>query len=591
MVLTDEEQRFLSDIDIDEAWRHVEHLSTLDKTSGTEGEWRAHEYVREKLREYSVPYEAYEFDSLISHPKEASLKVLSPTSMDVECITHSFSKSTPKEGLNAELVHVPTSPSSLFTGVEGLVEEYRKAGVEGKVSIIWGVASPAVVWAAQQAGAVAQVHICGGDVLHEMIVTTVWGTPTPESSERIPKITAISVKHSEGERLLKLLQRGPVRVSIMARSDTRWRRIPFTVAEVRGSEEPGRFMLVHGHMDSWYVGTTDNCTGNAALLELARLIQKHRGELKRSVRIAWWSGHSTGRYSASTWYADNLFQDLDCNCFLSMTIDSPGVKGASELGGGGLMGTMDFVNRAARDATGVEDLEKQAYYMRAGDQSFYGIGVPSVAVRANIPEGSPHRGKWIGGSGGAWWWHSAYDTLDKGDKGNLLRDMRMEALAVLRSVNRDVLPFDFVQVAGEYDDVVTGIQTRAAPGTFNLNPVLDRIREMKSSAERLNAAVAKLGNIGAGSASRVNDLLMKASRILTSTLYTSEGRYDQDPAYGLPPLLALQRATELAKLPKGSDGEGFLRTRLVRDMNKVCNRLEIAIQLIDEAVREAGGTT
>ncbi|MDH5792649.1 MAG: M28 family peptidase, partial [Candidatus Bathyarchaeota archaeon] len=394
-----------------------------------------------------------------------------------------------------------------------------------------------------------------------------------------------------GKRLLDLLKKGPVRVRIRARSDTRWRRIPFTVAEVRGSEEPGRFMLVHGHMDSWYVGTTDNCTGNAALLELARLLQEHRGELKRSVRIAWWSGHSTGRYSASTWYADNLFHDLDRNCFLSMNIDSPGVKGASELGGGGLMGTMDFVNRAARDATGVEEVEKQAYYMRAGDQSFYGIGVPSVAVRANIPEGSPHRGRWIGGSGGAWWWHSAYDTLDKGGRGNLLRDMRMEALAVLRSVNRDILPFDLAQVAGEYEEVTTGIQTRAASGTFNLSQVLDRIREMKSSAERLNAAVATLGEIGVERASRLNGLLMRASRTLTSTLYTYEGRYDQDPAYGLPPLPALQRATELAGLLKGSDEEGFLRTRLMREMNKVCSRLESANRLIDEAFGEAEGAT
>ncbi|MDH5792466.1 MAG: hypothetical protein OEZ44_09790, partial [Candidatus Bathyarchaeota archaeon] len=214
-----------------------------------------------------------------------------------------------------------------------------------------------------------------------------------------------------------------------------------------------------------------------------------------------------------------------------------------------------------------------------------------VAVRANIPEGSPHRGMWIGGSGGAWWWHSAYDTLDKGDRGNLLRDMRMEALAVLRSVNHDVLPFDLAQVAGEYEEVVTGIQTRAASGTFNLSPVLDRIREMKSSAERLNEAVATLGNIEVEKASRLNGLLMKASRTLTSTLYTYEGRYDQDPAYGLPPLPALQRATELAGLPKGGDEEGFLRTRLVREMNKVCSRLETAIRLIVEAVGEAGGAT
>ncbi|GAJ19449.1 unnamed protein product, partial [marine sediment metagenome] len=147
---------------------------------------------RVKLGEYGVRYETYEFDSLISHPKEATLKVSSPTPMEVECITHAFSKSTPEEGIEAELVYVPVSPSSLFTCLGDLVDEYRKVGVEGKATLMFGVASPAVVWAAQQAGAVAQVHICGGDVLHEMIVTTVWGTPTPESAERIPDVTAVS---------------------------------------------------------------------------------------------------------------------------------------------------------------------------------------------------------------------------------------------------------------------------------------------------------------------------------------------------------------------------------------------------------------
>jgi hypothetical protein len=65
-MLTEKEGRFLSGIDIDEAWAHVEYLSILDKTSGTEGERKAHEYVRTKLEEYGVHYETYEFDSLIS---------------------------------------------------------------------------------------------------------------------------------------------------------------------------------------------------------------------------------------------------------------------------------------------------------------------------------------------------------------------------------------------------------------------------------------------------------------------------------------------------------------------------------------------
>jgi hypothetical protein len=582
-MLKKEEKTFLSGIDIDETWSHVEYLSTLDKTSGTEGEMKAHKYVREKLEEYGVRYEAFEFDSLISHPKEASLRVVSPTSQEVECITHSFSKTTPEEGIEAEMVFVPVSPSSLFTGLGGLVEEYKESDVEGKIALMYGIASPAVVWAAQQAGAVAQIHICGGEVLHEMIVTSIWGTPTPEAAERIPDISVVSVKHSDGERLMELAKGGPVMVHLKAGTDTRWRSIPFTVAEIEGSERPEKFMLVHGHMDSWYLGTTDNCTGNAALLELARLLEENNDKLKRSVRIAWWSGHSTGRYSASTWYADNRFHDLDRNCFLSMNIDSPGVLGTSELGGGGLMGTMEVIRAAAEDATGQKGIESKAYYMRAGDQSFYGIGIPSVAVRANIPDGSPHKGRWIGGSGGAWWWHSAFDTLDKGDKDNLLRDMRMEALAIRRSVNSVVLPFDFTQAAMMYEETASDIQTRA--GTINLDLVLDRIKELKTKAGDLNMAIDGLSK---EKVPEVNDLLVEISRILTSTFYTYTGPFDQDPAYGIPPLPSLQDAARLAGLEPGSDDAGFLSTRMVREINRVCKALDTATRLIEEATALAG---
>ena len=98
-MLTEKEEKFLSNISIDNAWAHVEYLSTLDKTSGTQGEVEAHNYVRKKLKEYGATHEIYEFDSLISHPKEASLNVISPTQMEVECVTHSFSLSTPVKRL------------------------------------------------------------------------------------------------------------------------------------------------------------------------------------------------------------------------------------------------------------------------------------------------------------------------------------------------------------------------------------------------------------------------------------------------------------------------------------------------------------
>ena len=279
---------------------------------------------------------------------------------------------------------------------------------------------------------------------------------------------------------------------------------------------------------------------------------------------------------------------MDRNCYLSMNIDSPGVKGATEVGGGGLMGTLKFMAKTMEDATGLEDVAVRSYAMRAGDQSFYGIGIPSIAVRANIPEDSPLRGAWIGGSGGGWWWHSPYDTLDKGDMENLLRDLRMEALTILRSANCAILPFDFTSAAEEYEEALTEVQVNITPDTFDLNSVMERIRDLKARSETLNKEAAALKKTGDKNRTRrLNQRLMKTSRILTSTLYTYEGNYDQDPAYAIPVLPALQAMTELARMDPESSETRFLRTRMVRQVNKVNHQLDMALELIAEAIEEA----
>jgi Iap family predicted aminopeptidase len=581
-MLTKADNEVLSDVSVEETWKHVSHLSTFNKMSGTEGEKKAHQYVRAKLQEYNVPFEPFEFDSLISHPKEASLKVVSPSASDVNCITHAFSASTAGEGIEADLVIVPLPQGKRFAGIEGLVEEYKKAGVEGKMTLVFQLARPAFLWAAQRAGALGQGHVSGEEVLHELIVTTIWGTPTSESARRIPKIPAVSIRKSDGEQLLQFARKGKVRIRLHATVDTNWRKIPLTVARIDGAEEPQKFMLIHGHMDSWFRGATDNCTGNAACLELARILWKHRSKLKRSVRIAWWSGHSTGRYSGSTWYADNSFEDLNRNCYLSMNIDSPGVKGATEIIGGGLMGAQKFIAQTLRDATGSKKITLRSHAPRNCDQSFYGIGIPSVTIDSEIPEGNPLRGAWIGGSGGGWWWHTKCDTIDKADKMILLRDLKMQTLVTLRSANCKILPFDFTIVAEEYRKVITELQTKIPDGIFQLSPVLEKTRELQNASESLNKALTGLKD--RERIQRLNELLVEATRVLTSTLYTYLGRYEHDPAYEIPLIPALSRVTELVKMELRSNETKFLMTEMIRRMNKVNHQLDIATQLIRRAV-------
>jgi len=65
--------------------------------------------------------------------------------------------------------------------------------------------------ALQQAGALGHVHVLG-DHLHNMIVTTIWGTPAPDTAARIPAIPCLSILGADGERLRGLLANGPPRV-------------------------------------------------------------------------------------------------------------------------------------------------------------------------------------------------------------------------------------------------------------------------------------------------------------------------------------------------------------------------------------------
>ena len=73
------------------------------------------------------------------------------------------------------------------------------------------------------------------------------------------------------------------------------RPIPVVVAEIAGQIEPERFVLVHGHIDSWHVGIGDNATGDATMLEIARVLRPG-GRLVLGYRI---DGEAAREFPAS----------------------------------------------------------------------------------------------------------------------------------------------------------------------------------------------------------------------------------------------------------------------------------------------------
>jgi len=582
------ERSLTSHVDPAEAWSHVEKFSSIVRTAGTAGEREAIDYLIGKLREYGIPYELHQFDAFVSHPLEASLEILEPERISIPCRPCAFAASTPEEGMVAEVVSLVSAERAdkagmIFARQAGRSSEYDAVDVTGKIVLTTG-GGPDGIRNAQEHGAVAHCHIWPSDedVIHERIVTSIWGTPTPESIGRLPKICAIDLKKADGERLMALCERGKVVARLKTKVFIGWRPVLLPVATIKGNDDSGQFLLIGGHHCSWFVGTTDNATGNASMLEMARVLHQNRDKLGRSVRIAWWPAHSHGRYAGSTWYADNAFDDLRRDCIGYLNIDSPGVRGAvlwdcffnhAEV--------ERFMGQVMKDATGEPQEIKRPF--KAGDQSFLGVGVPSLGAYPMIPLDSPDRAV-VGGSGNGYWWHSPADTLDKGDPERLAFDTKLYLTIAGRLSTSEKLPYEFITAAKDFEKLLAELQSIAG-SHLDLSSVLGAAEQFHSIVERLDQVRAELSG---EEAKAFNATLMRLSRILSPVLYTVAGDYEQDPALQTPMLPGLQPVRKLSSLDPSGDDYGFLRTRLVRERNRTEDALKRAAAEVESFLAKLG---
>src|SRR5262249_24998792 len=150
-------------------------------------------------------------------PGTASLEITGSSPQRVECITHAFSASTPAGGLEAEVVDAGAGPF--------------ESTVRGRIVLTDGLASPERAHAAEQGGAAGIIFINPPE-LHEMIISTVWGSPTPEDLPKLPRLAAISVRELDGQTLRSRARAGDLHVRMQTAAETRWRKTPLLTAEL-----------------------------------------------------------------------------------------------------------------------------------------------------------------------------------------------------------------------------------------------------------------------------------------------------------------------------------------------------------------------
>ena len=578
MPISEAERRFVDEVSLDMPWALVESFATMPR-------WRPEDVNRgvdtlvQRLRGAGIPVEVHEPEIYLSIPYAASVSAGGVT----------FRAKPPSSALpvpggrTGRLVRLQANPKALrsynrdiktlFGGSISSVEEVKKL-VGGNIVVMQGFGNPALTSLIEEWGGVGLIAVNPGIDIHWGTCTTIWGSPDLQDWARKPKIPVVAVNNPDGQKLMALAEQGG-EATIRTDLVEGWFMQKIPVVSIPGTVEPEKYVLVHGHLDSWDVGVGDNATGDATLMELARVLWTHRDGLRRGVKIAWWPGHSTGRYAGSTWFTDAFAIDLDRNCIAQINCDSPGCRWATSY-----HDTRAFTESAAIAEAVIRDIVPDAAVAthrppQAGDYSFNNIGLPSFfMLSSTMPEALRHEKGYydVSGCGANIAWHTENDQLEIADRDTLLTDMKIYLLSTLRVANAEILPFDWISTCDEFLGTIDSYE-KSSQGLADLTP-------SRRATEALKAALARLPE---APAEQRNAVIQELSRILVPINYTREPRFRHDPAYTVPPLPTLAVAAELPDFAEGHMRK-MAQTELLRGQNRFVAAVDQAKRMVEAAI-------
>jgi hypothetical protein len=244
----------------------------------------------------------------------------------------------------------------------------------------------------------------------------------------------LSIAREDALLLRRLLARGPVRLSLQV--DNQLDERPGTernvIADLRGSTEPDRIVLVGGHFDSWdtATGANDDGSGVAAIVETARILTSLKIRPRKTIRFAFFSGEEQAILGSHA-YVDAHEADLD-RIEAVVIMD----EGAGIPRGFRLHGRADLEPPLRKILQPLEQLDAAGLSQEPSfdqDHSYFlAAGVPVLTLWVHPGEYETHH-------------HAITDTIDKIDRRTLAIDtavMTTTALALgdANSIGRRLTP-------------------------------------------------------------------------------------------------------------------------------------------------------
>lgn len=388
---------------------------------GSDQERAAAEFIQERLRSYGIAKASREgFGCLGWTRQPVRLTVTQPVLREVECIALPF---CPPGQVEAPLVNLGDGDPQTYAD--------NRERLRGAIAMV-STATPRFYHRGMHRGEKL------GRALEAGAIGFIWmrgepgGLPETGSARfnRACEVPAISVSYETGQELIRAGRQGE---KVRLRIESHCQVAPTTsynvVGELTGAAKPDEVIVVGGHYDGHDISQSanDNAAGTAVVMEAARALAPHRGELRRTVRFVAFAQEEMGLIGADQYVRAHAAE----NFVFMLNLDGAGR---------GTRGALALQNWP--EATSFfKNLLREMYdgQVAVGDSpGLYSDMYPFAA--AGFPAASYTSADPVSGGAPRGWGHTYWDSVDKLNPRALQTDSILVARLVLRLATMDQVP-------------------------------------------------------------------------------------------------------------------------------------------------------
>ena len=401
----------------------MDNLKTLcdiygSRFPGTPGDLGSVKWMVERLRSYGIEnahYETFKFPGWTRGP--ARLEVTSPIEKELDCISLPMGLAG---GVEAKLVFLGDGPVDIY--------ERRRDEVEGNIVMVTSRNPLGMKRLLHRTEKYVRSVLAGARGWIFMNHYPAYGPPTGCISPIIP---SVGVSYEDGSYLARLLEReGDVKMRITTTDRNMEMTTYNVVCDIPGTSDDIDYVLSGSHYDGHDIsqGAVDPASGAVTVLEMARVLNMVKDELKRRVRLVCFGAEEIGLFGSYDYVAEHE-DEMEALRFM-LNLDAGGRKGKKGVILHGHPELEPFMEQAAREMK-----TKLPCFQRVSPYSdhwpFFLKGVPTAGG------GDPEELRTRTGRG---YGHTRYDTVDKVEPENLRQAAANYSRLLLRVANADVWP-------------------------------------------------------------------------------------------------------------------------------------------------------